>query len=221
MVRRGVVLRLFVALTLLVAAAMAVPLALSAVAQWREERAEAADFVRASDEEQRQIVRAIVLDELRAEPLCYLLRPCRGPVIQFDRRAATLKRLDAENRSPDGPYLTYETREAIGGHLEFRAPPRLIDRLAEELQSDGENADPEVAGVIYIDDGRPWPTPAHPIRCADSEDARRMRISSAVVQRSTGTALALMTWAFCDGSGRPSFYKLERQGDDWVVVFWT
>lgn len=221
MVRRVVVLRVFVALTLLVAAAMAVPLALSAVAQWREERAEAADFVRASHDEQRQIVRAIILDELRTEPICRVLQPCTGPLIQFDRRAASFKRLDAENRSPDDAYLTYDTREAIGGHLDFRAPPQLIDRLAEQLQFDGENADPEVAGVIYIDAGRAWPTRASPIRCPDSEDVRRLRISRAAVQRSTGTALAMMTSSFCDGSGRSWFYKLERKGDDWVVVFWT
>jgi hypothetical protein len=221
MIRTRVVLRLFVALALLVAAAMAVPLALSVVGQWREERAEAADVVPASDDEQRQIVRAIILDQLRAEPICYLLRPCRGPVIQFDHRAATLKRLDADNLSPDDVYLTYDTRQAIDGYLDFRAPPRLIDRLAEVVQVDAENADPAIAGVLYVNDGRPWPTPAAPTRCTDSEDMRRMRISRAAVQRSTGMALALMTTAFCDGSGRSSFYKLERKGEAWVVVFWT
>lgn len=214
------VLRFVVLLTLLGALALGLPNAIRALSQWHEDRLEARDFAPASDDDQRAIVRAILEDRFRADSLCYLLEPCTGPLLALDRRAATAVPLGGRADFSRHPLVTYDVRLAVGQHLDFRAPPLLIDRLATLLPMEAENADPSMPGVHYIADAEPWPSVASPARCV-AGDAPRVRISRAAVQRPAGIAIAMTAYAFCDGSGRSSFYKLERERDRWVVLFWT
>lgn len=211
-VRATAVLAYGVLLFLLAVAGMSYPAARSFWSDVQARRAIERDFVLATDQEQKRIVRSFLDGQLHDTAFCGA-GGCRHGKIHFDRSAAVLLPIDS-----DEPWERYEVRSALVDRSLFdgvftTVPIPLQNLLDASTLHRTENADPLVEGIVYVDDPEDLPDLGDDEACRSG--LRLVRISRAAVHQPEGMAVALIHMTYCDLSVGSHVARFRRSGDEW------
>lgn len=194
------------------------PLAKGYWTEFHARRIQGRDVVIASDADQREIVRSLLVNEKGKPPLCGPSGGCPEKSIYFDQISATLQSLDA-----DGPWADYELRTvgprgSLANRGDHSVPVRLQELLDQIASRQTYNADPMLLGIDYVANPKDLPALGKPGSCGASINPMLVRVGRAAVQESKGLALVLIARTYCDGSGAAEVAKLQRRGAGWQIV---
>ncbi len=205
----------------LLAIAALYPVAANGWSARQEWLAQAQDFTVASELEQREITRELLLAEIGRPTICDPLGRCPEKPVYFDRTSAT--RLPLSDVDTDGDWRKYEYRIARDS-IDFfdrgdhSVPIALMQRLEGLSRIRFEMSDPNVAGVGYVTDSENFDQVGSPSKCTLQRSPRLIRMSRAAVHQSGNLAVVLIQRIYCEAGGTPRIAHLRRDGAGWHVT---